>query len=126
MFEHITANEIAGYTVGALLLSATISAPKIDSFISSSQRSSLGMCKKCGDLKRIACTGCRGSGLIKEGGPFSLIPVIDDSPSFGVKSKSKSKPPRSSSCTKCQGRGHFSCPECSNLVLRTGIEANDL
>ncbi|KAL8550876.1 hypothetical protein ACS0TY_000086 [Phlomoides rotata] len=76
--KHITTNEIAGYTVGALLLSTTISAPKIDSFISTSQRSSLGMCKRCGDLKLIACPKCKGSGLIKEGGPFSLSPVVDD------------------------------------------------
>ncbi|KAL8511747.1 hypothetical protein ACS0TY_018255 [Phlomoides rotata] len=76
--KHITANEIAGYTVGALLLSTTISAPKTDSFNSTSQRSSLGMCKRCGDLKLIACPKCKGSGLIKEGGPFSLSPVVDD------------------------------------------------
>ncbi|KAL3530962.1 hypothetical protein ACH5RR_010284 [Cinchona calisaya] len=42
MFEHITANEIAGYGVGALLLCATISAPKIDSLIAASQRSHSG------------------------------------------------------------------------------------
>ncbi|KAH6803073.1 chaperone [Perilla frutescens var. frutescens] len=106
MFEHITASEIAGYAVGALLLSATISAPKIDSFISSSQRSSLGMCKGCGDVKRIACRKCKGSGLIKEGGPFALIPIVDDNLSF----KSKSV-----SCKNCRGRGCFSCPQCSQL-----------
>ncbi|KAI3462859.1 hypothetical protein Pfo_019522 [Paulownia fortunei] len=111
MFEHITASEIAGYAVGTLLLSATISAPKIDSFISSSQRSSLGMCKRCGDLKLIACSKCKGSGLIKQGGPFSFIPiVVDESRAFGVKTKSPS-----SSCTNCRARGHFSCPECSKL-----------
>ncbi|KAL3844576.1 hypothetical protein ACJIZ3_001979 [Penstemon smallii] len=93
------------YGVGILLLSATISATKIDSFISSSQRSSLGMCKRCGDLKMIACSRCRGAGLIKEGGPFNLIPIIDES-------KSKS---RSSSCGNCQSKGHFSCPECSKF-----------
>lgn len=38
MFEHITASEIAGFGVGGLLLAATIYAPKIDSFISTSQR----------------------------------------------------------------------------------------
>ncbi|KAK4426268.1 hypothetical protein Salat_1395300 [Sesamum alatum] len=107
MLEHITASEIAGYAVGTLLLSATISASKIDSFISSSQRSSLGMCRRCGDLKLIACSTCRGSGLIKEGGPFTLIPVV------GVNTK---KPPSSSpSCTNCRATGHFSCPDCSNL-----------
>ncbi|KAK4490756.1 hypothetical protein RD792_001463 [Penstemon davidsonii] len=93
------------YGVGTLLLSATISATKIDSFISSSQRSSLGMCKRCGDLKMIACSRCRGSGLIEEGGPFNLIPIVDES-------KPKS---RSSSCANCQSKGHFSCPECSKL-----------
>ncbi|KAL2252278.1 UNVERIFIED_CONTAM: hypothetical protein Sindi_0022500 [Sesamum indicum] len=108
MLEHITASEIAGYAVGTLLLSATISASKIDSFISSSQRSSLGMCKRCGDLKLIACSRCRGSGLIKEGGPpFSLIPVVDGNPrSFGVKTK------KQASCPNCRARGHFSCPDC--------------
>ncbi|KAF5769773.1 hypothetical protein HanXRQr2_Chr14g0652131 [Helianthus annuus] len=66
MLEHITASEVAGYGVGALLLCATITAPKIDSFISASQRSSLGMCKRCGDLKLIACSNCKGSGSLKQ------------------------------------------------------------
>ncbi|KAL0380991.1 UNVERIFIED_CONTAM: hypothetical protein Sangu_0163400 [Sesamum angustifolium] len=111
MLEHITASEIAGYAVASLLLSATISASKIDSFISSSQRSSLGMCKRCGDLKLIACSRCRGSGLIKEGGPFTLIPVVDGSRGFGVKTKKHSSSP-SPSCPNCRARGHFSCPDC--------------
>lgn len=38
MFENITASEVAGYGVGALLLYATLSATKIDSLISTSQR----------------------------------------------------------------------------------------
>ncbi|GFP97924.1 hypothetical protein PHJA_001936500 [Phtheirospermum japonicum] len=101
MLEHITASEVAGYAVGALLLSATISAPRIDSFISASQRGSLGMCKRCGDLKLIACSKCKGSGLIKEG----------ESMNFGVKNKL----PSSNSCTNCRARGHFPCPECSKL-----------
>ncbi|XP_015080668.1 uncharacterized protein LOC107024240 [Solanum pennellii] len=103
MFEHITASEIAGFGVGGLLLAATIYAPKIDSFISTSQRSSLGMCKKCGDLRLIACSSCKGSGTIKEG-PFNFI-LLED----------KSKVGSSSSCMKCRARGHFQCPECSKL-----------
>ncbi|XP_073147465.1 uncharacterized protein [Henckelia pumila] len=110
MFENITASEIAGYAVGALMLSATISAPKIDSFIASSQRSSLGMCKRCGDMKLVACSRCKGSGLIKEGGLFSLIPVVDQNPSMDGKSR-----PRSSRCSNCLAKGHFSCPECSKI-----------
>ncbi|KAL3640212.1 hypothetical protein CASFOL_011790 [Castilleja foliolosa] len=106
MLEHITGSELAGYAVGALLLSATISAPRIDSFISTSQRSSLGMCKRCGDMKMIACSKCKGSGLIKEGGPLKFLPIVGES---------KNKLPSSKSCTNCGARGHFPCPECSKL-----------
>ncbi|KAI7744167.1 hypothetical protein M8C21_020785 [Ambrosia artemisiifolia] len=100
MLEHITASEVAGYGVGALLLCATISAPKIDSFISASQRSSLGMCKRCGDLKLIACSNCKGSGSLKQGGAFG----------FADNSRMSSL-----SCNKCRSRGHFPCPECSKV-----------
>ncbi|OMP05896.1 hypothetical protein COLO4_08471 [Corchorus olitorius] len=36
--ENITASEVAGFGVGTLLLCATIAAPKVDAFISASQR----------------------------------------------------------------------------------------
>ena len=72
--EHITASEVAGFEVGALLLCATIAAPEVDAFISTSQRSSLGLYKRCGDLRMIACSRCRGTGLIKANGPFSFKP----------------------------------------------------
>ncbi|MBA0758241.1 hypothetical protein Gotri_021256 [Gossypium trilobum] len=105
--EHITASEVAGFGVGTLLLCATIAAPKVDAFISASQRSSLGLCKRCGDLRMIACSRCRGTGLIKANGPFSfnLIDNLYQSEEIKVKSVV---------CTKCQARGHFSCPDCSN------------
>ncbi|GAB2300132.1 hypothetical protein Dimus_034171 [Dionaea muscipula] len=74
---NITANELAGFGVGTLLLCATIAAPKIDSLISSSQRSSLGMCKRCGDVKLIACRRCKGIGLVKPGGLFGLNLLSD-------------------------------------------------
>ncbi|KAJ0464731.1 hypothetical protein HanPI659440_Chr14g0559781 [Helianthus annuus] len=108
MLEHITASEVAGYGVGALLLCATITAPKIDSFISASQRSSLGMCKRCGDLKLIACSNCKGSGSLKQGGSFSFGP--SDVSFTGGNSMM-----RSLSCNKCRSRGHFPCPECSKV-----------
>lgn len=38
--DNITASEIAGLGVGTLLLCATIAAPKVDAFISASQRRS--------------------------------------------------------------------------------------
>ncbi|XVE78578.1 hypothetical protein DITRI_Ditri13aG0157200 [Diplodiscus trichospermus] len=70
--ESITASELAGFGVGTLLLCATIAAPKVDAFISASQRSSLGMCKRCGDLRMIACSRCRGTGLVKANAPLSF------------------------------------------------------
>ncbi|KAL8139582.1 hypothetical protein V2J09_005603 [Rumex salicifolius] len=100
--DNITANEVAGLGVGALLLCATLAAPKIDVFISSSQRRSLGMCNRCGDLKLIACKSCRGAGSFQTGGLFS---GLGDNPS-----------PRRDPCTKCRSRGHFPCPECSSSV----------
>jgi len=36
--DNITASEIAGFGVGTLLLCATVAAPKVDAFISASQR----------------------------------------------------------------------------------------
>ncbi|KAL5582085.1 hypothetical protein UlMin_014527 [Ulmus minor] len=107
--ENITASELAGLGVGAFLFCATITAPKIDSFISASQRSSLGMCKRCGNLRMIACSTCKGVGLIKEGALFGFNLVDDLYPSFGS-NKSKAQ---STACANCRGRGHFRCPECS-------------
>ncbi|KAF8408239.1 hypothetical protein HHK36_007386 [Tetracentron sinense] len=107
--DNITASELAGFGVGALLFCATIAAPKIDSLISASQRSSLGMCKRCGDLRRIACSRCKGVGLIKAGGPFNLSMVDDINQSFGGGETKLG----STACTNCQARGHMSCPDCS-------------
>ena len=72
--ERITASGVAGFEVGALLLCAAIAGPEIDAFIYASQRSSLGLYKRCSDLRMIACSGCRGTGLIKANGPFSFKP----------------------------------------------------
>ncbi|RWR83232.1 Chaperone DnaJ 2 [Cinnamomum micranthum f. kanehirae] len=106
--ENITASEIAGLGVGALLFCATVAAPKIDSLISASQRSSLGMCKGCGDLRMIACSRCKGLGMVK-GEPFNLSIVEDLYQSFvGGEVTARSVP-----CTKCQAKGCFSCPDCS-------------
>ncbi|XP_077222491.1 chaperone [Tasmannia lanceolata] len=108
--ENITASEVAGLGVGALLFCATIAAPKIDALISASQRSSLGMCKRCGDLRMIACSRCKGMGLVK-GGPINLSIVDDLYQSFGGGSSTMG----SASCTKCQAKGCMSCPDCSKL-----------
>lgn len=80
--------------------------------------SSVGMCRRCGDVRLIACSRCKGSGLINEGGRegqfnFNLV-------GGGVQQQSfRAKPTKtlvtSVSCTKCQARGHFCCPICSKL-----------
>ncbi|GKV16959.1 hypothetical protein SLE2022_190330 [Rubroshorea leprosula] len=109
--ENITASELAGFGVAVLLLGATITAPKVDAFISASQRSALGMCKRCGDLKVTACPKCKGTGLIRTQDPFSFNLMEDINQYFGSpQSKANSTP-----CTKCQARGHFSCPDCSKI-----------
>ncbi|ESR44188.1 hypothetical protein CICLE_v10013162mg [Citrus x clementina] len=108
--EGLTASEVAGFGVGTVLLCATIAAPKLDAFFSASQRSSLGMCKKCGDVGMIACSRCKGMGLIKSNGLFGFS-IMDElyPPLDGAESQMKSI-----GCSKCKGRGHFCCPGCSN------------
>ncbi|KAH7532783.1 hypothetical protein FEM48_Zijuj04G0058800 [Ziziphus jujuba var. spinosa] len=71
--------------------------------------SSLGMCKKCGNLRMIACSRCKGVGFIREGIPFGLTFVDDLYQSFGPGNLKA----RSIACSTCQGKGHFCCPYCS-------------
>ncbi|WVZ14994.1 hypothetical protein V8G54_012560 [Vigna mungo] len=109
--DNITASEVAGLAVGALLLSATVAATKVDAFFSSSQRSSLGMCKRCGNLRRLACSTCKGTGSIREGGFLGIKPLED---LFETIDNSESKV-KQIACVKCQAKGYFSCPNCSQL-----------
>ncbi|XP_059450547.1 uncharacterized protein LOC132181371 [Corylus avellana] len=109
--DNITASELAGFGVGTLLLCATIAAPRVDAFISASQRSSLGMCKRCGNLRMIACSKCKGVGLVK-GGPFGFILGSDLYQSLGDGGSKV----QSIACDKCQAKGHFSCPDCSKMA----------
>lgn len=68
------------------------------------------MCKKCGNLRVIACSGCQGVGFTKDGGSFSFIPTDDFS--FGDGNKNGSAPVRSKPCTNCNTKGRINCPEC--------------
>ncbi|KAG1341929.1 hypothetical protein COCNU_05G001580 [Cocos nucifera] len=111
--ENLTASEIAGFGVGALLLCATIAAPRVDAFISSSQRSSLGMCKRCGDLRMIACLQCKGVGSVKKRGPFDFSMLYD----FFEPPGDRSMPKQLIPCKKCQSKGRMQCPDCSRLPL---------
>ncbi|XP_022980758.1 uncharacterized protein LOC111480031 [Cucurbita maxima] len=105
--ENVTASELAGFAVGALLVCATISAPRIDAFISSSQRRSLGMCKRCGDLRMIACSKCKGVGSTKSGGVFAELYE-----SFGKDEPNAPSIP----CTRCNAKGRFPCPDCCSQM----------
>ncbi|KAJ4707246.1 Heat shock protein DnaJ, cysteine-rich domain containing protein [Melia azedarach] len=109
--EGLTASEIAGFGVGTLLLCATIAAPKLDAFFSASQRSSLGMCKRCGDLRMVPCMKCKGTGSVKSNGPIDLS-VMDNLYLVFGGAESKVKSIR---CSKCQAKGHFRCPDCANI-----------
>nr|ACG45758.1 hypothetical protein [Zea mays] len=110
--EGLTSSEIAGFVVGALLLGATIAAPKVDGFIASSQRRSLGMCKRCGDLRIVACSQCKGTGSARSGGMLSLGVLDDLYESLGAEAKTENLVP----CTKCSSRGRLMCPECSKVA----------
>ena len=70
--------------------------------------SSLGMCKRCGNLRRLACSRCKGTGSVKEGGILGITLVDDLYETLGNESKVKQI-----ACVKCQAKGYFSCPECS-------------
>ncbi|CAL4931557.1 unnamed protein product [Urochloa decumbens] len=110
--EGLTGSEIAGFVVGALLLGATIAAPKVDGFIAYSQRRSLGMCKRCGDLRIVACSQCKGMGSVRKGGILNLGMLDDLYESLGAEAKTDNLVP----CTKCRSRGRLLCPECSKIV----------
>ncbi|WOL01459.1 hypothetical protein Cni_G10175 [Canna indica] len=110
--ENLTSSEIAGFGVGALLLSATIAAPRVDAFISASQRSSLGMCKRCGDLRMIACSECKGVGSVRKSGPFSFRLLEDIIESLGDGSTPKELIP----CMRCRSKGRFPCSSCTKLT----------
>ncbi|KAJ6290482.1 hypothetical protein OIU78_026257 [Salix suchowensis] len=57
------------------------------------------MCKRCGDLRMIACSGCKGTGLVKEGGALSFNFIDDMYESLGGDSTVKTI-----RCSKCQAR----------------------
>ncbi|XP_062211537.1 uncharacterized protein LOC133912693 [Phragmites australis] len=107
--EGLTGSEIAGFVVGALLLGATIAAPRVDGFIASSQRRSLGMCKRCGNLRIVACSQCKGIGSVRKGGILNLGVLDDLYESLGAEGKTDNLVP----CTKCRSQGRLLCPECS-------------
>ncbi|KAL2343051.1 hypothetical protein Fmac_004336 [Flemingia macrophylla] len=75
--DKITASEAAGLGVGAVLVFATIAATKVDAFFSSSHRRSLELCMQCGNLRRLACSRCKGTGSVREGGILGLTLVQD-------------------------------------------------
>uniref|UniRef100_A0A1D1XMG8 Chaperone protein DnaJ n=1 Tax=Anthurium amnicola TaxID=1678845 RepID=A0A1D1XMG8_9ARAE len=71
---------------------------------------SLGMCSRCGDLRVIACSRCRGVGMVRDGGLFGLGTLGDLYQKSGGGGGEPTMP-----CTKCQAKGRIRCPSCSKL-----------
>ncbi|XP_059067261.1 uncharacterized protein LOC131079601 [Cryptomeria japonica] len=103
--EDIRASEVAGFCVGGLLLVVALAVPKVDSFIANSQRSSLGICERCGGLKVVSCSKCKGLGKVNTR-MFSLNNKVASKLGAG---KEDSFAP----CQNCGAKGCFNCPKCS-------------
>jgi hypothetical protein len=76
---------------------------------------SLGMCKRCGDLRIVACSQCKGTGSARSGGMLSLGVLDDLYESIGAEAKTENLV----SCTKCSSEPkpiRLLCPECSKVV----------
>lgn len=73
--------------------------------------SSLGMCKRCGNIRRLACSRCKGTGFVKEGGLFGINLVDDLYETIGNRESTV----KQIACVKCQAKGYFSCPDCSKV-----------
>ncbi|CAA7393389.1 unnamed protein product [Spirodela intermedia] len=108
--DNVTASEVAGMAVGALLLAATVAAPRVDAFISASQRRSLRMCSRCGDLRVIPCSKCGGAGVVSGGGLLFGLPFLPN-PS-DERSATAARPP----CPECRSKGRIPCPLCSGKL----------
>ena len=76
---------------------------------------SLGMCKRCGDLRMIACSKCKGVGSTKSGGLFGINILADFYEALG---KDESNVP-SIPCTRCNAKGRFRCPDCCSQLTQT-------
>ena len=73
---------------------------------------SLGMCKRCGDLRIVACSQCKGIGSVRKGGMLNLGMLDDLYESLGAEAKTDNLIP----CTKCRSKGRLLCPECSKIA----------
>lgn len=69
------------------------------------------MCKRCGNIRRLACSSCKGTGSVKEGGLLNFNLVDDLYETLGNSESSVKK----IACVKCQAKGYFPCPNCSKL-----------
>lgn len=72
---------------------------------------SLGMCKRCGDLRIVACSQCKGIGSVRNRGILNLGMLDDLYESLGAEAKTDNLVP----CTKCRSKGRLLCPECSKI-----------
>jgi hypothetical protein len=87
---------------------------------------SLNMCKRCGDLRMVACSQCKGVGSVRKGGTFTFGMLEDIYESLGAETNAADLV----ACSKCRSKGRLMCPECSkvrwplNCVLRLLMRIN--
>ncbi|GAB4827992.1 hypothetical protein Ancab_034880 [Ancistrocladus abbreviatus] len=74
------------------------------------------MCKRCGDVKLIACLRCKGVGSVKPGVQIGFKFLGDIYESLGSGGGTESGM-RSIPCADNQTRGHFRCPDCSKASV---------
>jgi hypothetical protein len=92
--DTFTESEVAGFGVGALLLEASLAAPKVDFFFAKYQRRAMKLCETCDGVRKLPCKKCRGRGQEQ---------VLVAMPWQGK---------AASSCDACGGRGQLPCPSC--------------
>jgi len=103
--EDITSSEVAGFCVGGFLVAVALAVPKVDTFIANSQRRSLGLCERCGGLKVVSCSKCKGLGTLSKG-TLSIFSGIASDRRVGQEDASVP-------CRDCGSKGSLNCPKCS-------------
>ncbi|KAH7295537.1 hypothetical protein KP509_27G053700 [Ceratopteris richardii] len=104
----VTPIEVAGLCVGAFIVTAALSAPRVDLYIAESQRRNLKLCLVCGGVKRVHCIKCKGRGHELPPWTSSMLSVWTEE---NMVESSSSAP-----CALCQGKGHFPCSSCAKEI----------
>ncbi|KAJ0043026.1 hypothetical protein Pint_19112 [Pistacia integerrima] len=63
------------------------------------------------EIDSIACSRCKGTGLVKSNEPFNFNFMDDLYPILGGDEQKI----KSIGCSKCQAKGRFCCTDCPNM-----------